>query len=61
MNNAVYVGSECIGYRCFTCGDIFQSMWGTTCNRCRHQDDENAKLRKEIRDLKEAIQKVKGK
>ena len=39
MNNAVYRGDQIIGYRCWQCGEIFQSMWGETCNGCRKQNE----------------------
>ncbi len=39
FNNAVYGsrGTErvVVGYRCDECGDVAQTMWGTTCNKCR--------------------------
>ena len=57
MNNAVYHGSELIGFRCSRCGEVFSQMWGTVCNGCRKTSDENAALRKEIRELKEAMLK----
>jgi hypothetical protein len=52
MNNAVRDGDgRTIGYRCFECDKIAQSMWGTVCNECRakerrHQEtlDVNRKL-----------------
>lgn len=24
-----------VGFRCLTCGEVFQSMWGNHCNSCR--------------------------
>lgn len=56
MNNSVKDGyGNVIGFRCWRCGDVFQSMWGETCNRCRHQDMENQKLRDEIKKLTEQL------
>lgn len=56
MNNSItnWQG-EIVGFRCWRCGGVFQSMWGETCNGCRHQDEENKKLRAEIRRLTEAL------
>lgn len=52
MNNSVKDGyGNVVGFRCWRCGNVFQSMWGETCNGCRHQDEENEKLRAEIRRL----------
>lgn len=59
MNNSVYYNGQCVGFRCWRCGTIYQSGWGVYCNACTHQDEENAKLRAEIRRLTEAISKVK--
>lgn len=40
MNNSVKNGyGEIVGFRCWTCGGVFQSMWGTTCNMCRERKD----------------------
>lgn len=56
MNNSVKDGyGNVIGFRCYRCGNVFQSMWGETCNRCRHNDSENEKLRTEIKRLTEVI------
>lgn len=36
LNNDVYDGrGNLLGFRCFTCYEVFPSMWGETCNRCR--------------------------
>jgi uncharacterized OB-fold protein len=60
MNNSVKDAyGEVIGFRCWTCGNVFESMWGETCNRCRAKKDETQKLRAEIRSLTEAIQNLK--
>ena len=60
MNNGVYYGDKCVGYRCFTCGDVRQSMWGTTCNSCRAKAEDGEKLRAEIRKLTETVAKLKA-
>ena len=39
MNNEVIRNGNVIGYRCWQCGGIFQSMWGETCNGCRKQNE----------------------
>lgn len=54
MNNAVYIGGECVGYRCFTCGGIFQSMWDCTCNGCRAKERQHKELMQQLRELTEA-------
>ena len=61
MNNTVYYDGKCVGYRCFTCGDIRQSMWGTKCNVCRAKSDDADKLRVEIRRLTESLEQLKNK
>jgi len=53
MNNSVKYGSELIGFRCFTCGNIFQSMWGTKCNGCREADRKHNELIQALKSLKE--------
>lgn len=60
MNNSVknYYG-ETVGFRCWTCGEVFPSMWGENCNKCRNQKDENRKMREEIARLTEAIKQSK--
>jgi len=47
MNNSVqnYRG-ETIGFRCWTCGEIRNRMWGTTCNSCRLEERKIAALEK---------------
>ena len=61
MNNAVtnWQG-KIIGYRCFECGAVVNSMWGTTCNSCRSKHEEAEKTRNEIRLLREEIAKLKA-
>ena len=61
MNNSVKNGwGEIIGFRCWTCGGVFQSMWGETCNKCRKDSEENEKLRKEVAELTKAIKQLRG-
>lgn len=56
MNNSVKNGyGETVGFRCWTCGGVFQSMWGETCNKCRKDESENAKLRAELSKLTDTI------
>lgn len=61
MNNDVrnYRG-EVIGFRCFTCGEVKDRMWGTVCNACRSREDEVSKLRAEVRRLTEAVTQLKA-
>ncbi len=55
-NNSVTDGwGKVIGYRCLQCGDVVQSMWGTTCNSCRKDNDKHEELIKEIQDLKKQL------
>lgn len=60
MNNEVkrWDGTV-IGFQCFTCGEVKDRMWGTKCNMCRNREDENAKLRNELRKLREEIAALK--
>lgn len=39
---------EIEGFRCWECGNIFQSMWGDTCNGCREKE-------RRYRELVEAV------
>lgn len=51
MNNTVYNSTgKVIGFRCTQCGEIFQSMWGCTCNGCR---EANRKHNEYIRNMQE--------
>ena len=60
MNNAVRDWrGNIIGYRCWECGEIKQSMWGTTCNSCRNKHEEASKLRDEIAELRKAVEGLK--
>lgn len=45
MNNEVTDWQDrVIGYRCFTCGEIVQSMWGNNCNDCTDRADYRRKM-----------------
>lgn len=57
MNNSIYVGDKCVGFRCFNCGGVYQSMWGSTCNKCRNENDKHEALIAEIKMLRETIAK----
>ena len=60
MNNEIKDNQgKVIGYRCFGCGEIKQSMWGTTCNKCRSKHEEANKLTNEIAELKKVIASLK--
>lgn len=60
MNNSVKNGwGDVVGFRCWTCGEVFQSMWGETCNKCRQEKDDSKKLREEIQKLTEVIKQLK--
>ena len=60
MNNAVYNGrGECVGYRCFTCNKVFQSMWDCTCNGCRKKEEMHREQIKAIKELTDALNKAK--
>jgi hypothetical protein len=38
MNNEVREGNKAVGFRCWTCGNVFERMWGETCNGCRNTE-----------------------
>ncbi len=57
MNNAVRSGNQILGYRCHTCGGVFDSMWDVTCNGCRSKQQSNDALLKEIKLLREQLSK----
>ncbi|KKN49566.1 hypothetical protein LCGC14_0641310 [marine sediment metagenome] len=38
-----------IGFRCRECGDIFQSMWETTCNKCRREEERHQEILKQTK------------
>lgn len=45
FNNSVKDGwGELVGFRCFECGGIFQSMWGEVCNGCREKERRHREL-----------------
>jgi len=54
MNNEVkdWQGKT-IGFRCWECGDIVQSMWGETCNKCREKERRHKELIETIKNNKE--------
>lgn len=62
MNNTVrnYRG-DIIGFRCFSCSEIKDKMWGVTCNECRKRTEENKKLLAEITLLREEVKSLKDK
>ena len=35
---------ELVGFRCFECGGIFQSMWGEICNGCREKERRHQEM-----------------
>lgn len=49
-----------VGFRCRRCRGIYDTMWGNLCNVCRESNDENAKLRKEIARLADAVKSLKA-
>lgn len=60
MNNEVRdFRGNLVGFRCFNCNDVVPSMWGTTCNACRSKKDESSALRKEIAELRKAVESLK--
>ena len=45
MNNEVRNrDGKVIGYECFTCGGMFQRMWGTVCNECRDKERRHQEI-----------------
>lgn len=41
MNNMVRnANGEIAGFRCWTCRQVFDAMWGETCNLCRERQQE---------------------
>lgn len=50
FNNAVRDGwGHLVGFRCFECGGVFQSMWGCTCNGCREKERRHQEMLEAIR------------
>lgn len=50
FNNAVQNGwGKTVGFRCFECGGIFESMWGETCNGCREKERRHQELVEALR------------
>ena len=35
---------EIVGFRCWECGNVFQSMWGEICNGCREKERRHREL-----------------
>ena len=48
-------------FRCHQCGGIFSMMWGTTCNKCRKENENNEALLNEIKLLREQLAKTQTK
>jgi hypothetical protein len=61
MDNSVrnYRG-DILGYECWTCGKVSQSMWGETCNECRNKEKQSNSLVEEVRKLREEISNLKN-
>ena len=53
QRGAVYSGDKTIGFRCYECGRIVQSMWGDTCNRCREEERRHRELIKAIDEMRQ--------
>lgn len=32
------------GFQCWTCGEVFNKMWGETCNGCRDKERRHQEL-----------------
>ena len=45
---------DVVGYRCRICGEVYGSMWGDICNKCREEERRHKELLGAIRKLKEA-------
>ena len=50
-----------VGYRCLNCNDIYYSGWGTTCNKCRNEQNNANRLIDEVAKLREELAKLKQK
>lgn len=56
INNSVTDrNGKVIGFVCSRCNKVYQSMWGTVCNKCRDEDEKHNELIKEIQELKEKL------
>lgn len=45
MNNAVKdARGRVIGFRCWRCRGVFDSMWGVVCNCCREQERRHEEI-----------------
>lgn len=33
-----------LGFKCLTCYEVFDSMWGTTCNKCREEKRKHKEI-----------------
>lgn len=50
-NNSVYDWrGNLIGFRCDTCNEVVQKMWGDTCNACRKRDEQVDRIVAAIRE-----------
>lgn len=59
LNNEVRdYQDKIIGFRCFQCGGVYQTMWENTCNNCRAKESEHNEMIKEIKQLKDEIKKL---
>lgn len=43
-NNSVFRSGKCVGFQCYECGGVFQSMMGDTCNGCREKERRHQEL-----------------
>ena len=54
INNAVKdAHGNVIGYRCSVCGEIYTSMWGNVCNKCREERKFRQQLLEALKNTKE--------
>jgi hypothetical protein len=58
MNIIRNLNGKIIGFKCFECGKIVQSMWGDICNSCRARQERHNELIKENRKLAEEIKEL---
>ena len=59
MNTIYGQDGKVIGFRCYTCGEVKDRMWGTKCNKCRNDERENEALRNEIKRLRKTIKQTR--